>query len=254
MGKLKDGLTSLSNLMKQIDVQTAEVCGEFQRLSTASSDAAGMVTQGYMALLTYLIEHFKKKGQSIDAHKADTVKDLIDPNVIAFVKGIETQRLLARKLLQQRLDYNNSAVKALLPDLQKAKDSAGTVSSMIAKKKKQWLQSKKFKDKIKGYETQLEAVESTAKALYDDIHISTTAAFPKPGDPVFKDAIVATTTVGEMMGRLSEIRASELNDFKKGIAMGAVRTARIKKNRFGDQAAQFKKWSAEADEMETEGS
>jgi hypothetical protein len=253
MGKLKDGLTSLSNLMSQIDTQAIEVCGEFQRLSTASKDAAGMVTEGYIALYMYLFEHFKKKGQSIDAHKMDTVKDLVDPNVVAFIKGIETQRPLAVKLLKERKDYKDNKVADLLANLLKAQESAGNISGMIAKKKKKWLQSKKFKDKIKTYETQLEAMEATAKTMYDEVKMTSTFPFPKPDEPAYKDAIAATTTVDHLVGHVAALKKMQREDFEKANTELSAGTRRIRQTNFAAQVASFKKWAAEADEMEVEG-
>ena len=252
MGKLKDGLTQLSKLMTQIDAQAEEVCGELQRMSTSAQVAAGMVTEGYTTLYLYLFERFQKDGTNVADHKDDTIKQVADSTVAQFIKGIETQRPLAVKLLQQRADYIDKDVKSLLTNLTQVRSNAAVIAAMITKKKKKWLQSKKYKDKLKGYEAKLESMVTTASDMYDEVQMTSTFGFPKASEPVYKDAITANTTVAQLGSRVSALKKMQRDEFDKGANAVSAGARKIRSKNFAAEINAFKKWSAEADEMESE--
>ena len=250
MGKLRDSLTQLSGAMANADKQAEEVCGGFQKLATSASDASQMVTQGYGVLYQYVFEKYKKKGDSIGAHTGDALSTLNDATVSAFIKGIEKQRPVAIKTIGQRQDLINGGVKSLIASLDAVTTKAGEISGVIAKKKTRWLKSKKFKDKMKGYEAQLEATSKTAWDLKSELK-TMIQGFKAPNDDVYTKPITESTTVGELTARTNKIDRTMIASFNAAVDQGARRIR--ERNHFSTQVANIRKWVGEADEMEAEG-
>ena len=108
MGQLKTGITNLYKVLNETGPKLKLLEQAFSVSSDKVQDLGQKCDQGYDVLYLYLVEKFKKAGTTPDAQKAKKLKDIMDTNIAANIKGINQWK----EDLKAKINTLNAALKA----------------------------------------------------------------------------------------------------------------------------------------------
>jgi seryl-tRNA synthetase len=238
--------------LSEIDKQAGDISQKLADLATDVSQTYNVAAEGYDVLFEYINEKVKAKGEKIDTHMKDTIKDFFDSNVASFIKGIEEARGTALKRTKEWSQVADKQGKALLTDLERCQSVADDIGKQIDKKRKKLFQSKKYKDKIKNYEAQLDELRKTAKEQTIHLRDVVLGIAPMREAQIQQLKVAATTTVEEIEKRVSFYTRNGLKELEKAKTDMQSGTKQFRDRNFGAEIALLKKWATEADDMEEE--
>jgi aryl carrier-like protein len=244
MGKLR---SSIDNVVKTADVlekaATSLLDGRKKDIDTFMH-TTDLCRGGAESIYMYLMEKFKKAGSKIDAHQNDTLKDVIDTNIAGMLKELASTQARVALQIGER-DKQQRVGQALKDNVAKLKTDIVAIEGVIAKKKKKWLTSTKYKNKLKGYEDAVADLSVALNGLDKMLPGSTYGKLVKAETWKFTTG----TTVAQIRAACS-IAFNE--DLKMSKSVDEENAKQFRGRGFGKSLAMMKSWVGEADEMESE--
>jgi hypothetical protein len=252
MGQLRAGILGLQKVLLETEPKIKQVEETLSTHSGRISQLCITADEGYNDLYLYLVEKFKKAGSTPDAQGTKTLKEIMDPSIGNFVKGI----IQWKGDLKQAIAGMNTAMGTSKAELLNTIISAGTQSmqlkALAEKKKDKLFKSAKYKDKLKGYLAALDTVLKVLKTYEGNVKGATsrfTDGWVEKNFAVSPDLTVAQVKDRTSMNLNSTMKVYEDN---KAQIDTYVRKWRDEYKSIPGQLATMKKWVDEADAMELE--
>jgi hypothetical protein len=249
MGKLKSALSSLATLADAIEKKGDATLSELQARATSVSQISGRVHGGYELLFMYLKQKALKQGAKIEIWNNSTLQAHMDPKVGEFIHSIEGARGDMGAAFKAYDDTTNLLVQTMGADIDRAKTFAAEITAQIAKKKKKWLQSAKYKAKIAGYETAVTQMAAKLNNLKVDVSSYRKMTEALGARRIAELKITVATPVAVVLKAAQYGLTDELDKIKK--QENGKRLAILLKG-YGKEVAQVRAWVNEADAMEAE--
>lgn len=246
-GKLRSSLIDVSDSLRAVDRQVDAVADDFEKISSNAWQLMQMTAGGIDETYLYINEKLKARGEKYEDHLKEPIAAFADNTVKAFVKGIRDGARQAVRFSKEWQDTGDG-LRAELARLDGALDD---VERMIAKKKKKWFQSKKYKKKLKTYEDALEELRQKSRTIGRALNEAQQNNPPSPRQIQRTLAIGPKSTLKE----LDDLASIEVQNLLKkyGDAKKTAEGSGRKFRQAGDFAGELKilrAWVAEADEME----
>lgn len=254
MGQLRTSIVNLQKMIVNNPIKLDALQKALKPGNTRIEELGRTADQGWDLMFMHLTNKFKKAGSTTSANKGKKLSEVIDPELAKLVKGLDQwkkdMQVVAAKFGK---DYE-SGVKGIETDIAAAAAEAKKVRAVAEKKKSKWLASPKYKAKIKGY---LETIDDIDKIIAKQ-KVDLAKAGGLEFDAKWIDkwfTVKVDMTVGDIEDRAT---MDVQNIMKTYLANQAQADTYVRKWRdeykgMAGQLAAMKKWSDEADEMETEG-
>jgi len=249
MGKLKTSLTALATLADAIEKKGDKVLADLTTRSTTVQKSLERLNGGYELLYMYLKQKAAQQKVQVTAWHKDTLKAHSDPKVASFIQDIEKVR---HELLASFKEWESAAdllTQTLAADINRAMAFVQEIDGQIAKKKKKWLQSAKYKAKIAGYDASLTQLGSKLKTLNVDISTFKTTTQSAGPRKIASLQLTDAKTIDHVFQVAQKGLSDELDRIKK---FDGSKLSKLLKN-YGSEIKQIRTWVAEADTMEAEG-
>jgi hypothetical protein len=253
MGQLRDGILALQKNAINMEPQIAAMEKQQDDYHQRVFEAGKRIGEGLNTLVLYLIQKLKKEGKTLDSEGALPLKSQMDSNVMSFGKGIAQAKTDVKGIIAKLNSEQKAAVGKLQASVDASIASMTKLKSIADKKKAKWLKSAKYKAKIGGYLQALAAIDGIlkkqAEALKAIEGINQNDAWVEKNYKFSQDM-----TLKQVKGLQSIELTSNLKDFEANVN-GVQTRARAFRDEYKNLKGQFalmKKWSEEADEMESE--
>lgn len=163
MGKLKESLANATKLVAALEKPIETMVKKLGVLKDEVSEWKEGSFVGIDELAIYLLEKLKKAGIDFKSVQNSLLKEYSDDNIAHYIKGVQFALDEAGKYHTQLMTLVND--QGFDRSLNTVADLLADIAKQIRKKKKQLIQSKKFKTKINGYDADLEKLETKVAAL-----------------------------------------------------------------------------------------
>lgn len=246
-GRLRSGLIEISNNLRQVEKQVKEAAENFDKISSNAWQLMQMTAGGVDETYLYINQKIKARGEKYEDHLKATVGDFADKNVKAFVKGISDGGRQAAKFSREWSDVGDG----LKTELAKLDGSLDDIEKMIAKKKKKWFKSKKYKNKLKTYEKALDELRNKSRSILATLKEAQADKPPSPRQIKANLDIGPKSTLAELENLAAHSVKQMLKEYsenKKGTE-GRKRKFR-EAGDFGAELNILKEWAKEADAMD----
>jgi len=250
MGKLRSNLDGLTQLVGAVQKRCEAAAQQSDNFATNGQYAFDLIVAGMETLSLYLREKVSKAGKPWDAVKDTPIFSDKDTNVVSFVKGIQDGRQRATKLLAEWTQFCTRELGGMDGDLTRVDALIADLRGVIGKKRKRLLQSKKFKDKIAGYEASLNGIEAAVANIRNSIKRFKQVEYSERALNTLK--IATTSTYGDVDDMAGRQLATLKENIKKEMEHGVYQGKQWRQQHFGSELAMLAKMAAEAEEMEQE--
>ena len=253
MGQLRTSIVNLQKMIVNNPIKLDALQKALKPGNTRIEELGRTADQGWDLMFMHLTNKFKKAGSTTSANKGKKLSEVIDPELAKLVKGLDQwkkdMQVVAAKFGK---DYE-SGVKGIETDIAAAAAEAKKVRAVAEKKKSKWLASPKYKAKIKGY---LETIDDIDKIIAKQ-KVDLAKAGGLEFDAKWIDkwfTVKVDMTVGDIEDRAT---MDVQNIMKTYLANQAQADTYVRKWRdeykgMAGQLAAMKKWTEDADEMESE--
>ncbi|MGE5115492.1 MAG: hypothetical protein ACM3N6_03255 [Betaproteobacteria bacterium] len=253
MGQLR---TSIVNLQKMIVNNPIKLDGLQKALEPGSlriEELSRTADHGWDLMFMHLTNKFKKTGSTTSANAGKKLSEVIDSELATLVKGIDQwKKDLMTLAVKFGKDFDNG-IKAIGTDLDAAAAEAKKLRAVADKKKSKWLASPKYKAKIKGYLAVIDDIEKIIDAQKKDLAKAKGLSFDEAWVNKWF-TVKVDMTVKDIQDRagmdVQNIMKAYLANQKQ--ADSYVRKWRDEYKGMAGQLAAMKKWTEDADEMESE--
>jgi len=244
MGKLKNSIDNVVKTTGTLEKAAGALLEDRARMTQNFLMACDFCRGGADSIYMYLMAKFKKNGEKIDAHKDDTLKDVIDGNIAKMVKELVKGQSRVEKL-KAAGDKNLKVGMAVKANAGKVRNEISSINAIVAKKKKKLLASKKYKTKLKEYEAALADIDSQLEALEKML--------PGKGYGKYVDPKIWKVSASTKVSQIKDATSTSLTmDMKMLPKEDEEHAKKFRGRGFAKSLAQMKKWSSEADDMEKE--
>lgn len=245
MGKLKSSIDNVVKSAGMLEKMAGSLLDERAKLTHNYLISVDFCRGGSESIYMYLMEKFKMDGEKIEDHKKDTLKTVIDANIAKMIKELVSGQSRVVKHLAAG-DKNLQLGKAVKDNVGRVRKDITAINGVISKKKKKWLTSKIYKNKLKGYESAISDLDAQLADLDKNLPGQTYGKYVEP--KVWKISIA--TTVAEIQAGASTYLTA---DIKMRAKDDAAEAKKFRGRGFAKSLQVMKEWVKEADEMEKEG-
>jgi myosin heavy subunit len=245
-GALKKNLEDVTRALKAVSNETEEAADQFDKISSNAWQLMQMTSEGIDELYVYMNEKLKKKKLKFKDNLDRPISDFSDRNIDAFLKGIKDGKKQATRFSKQ-WSAVGEGLKADLARLDKEMDD---IEKIVAKKKKKWYRSRKYKKKVKNYEKTLHTLRKKAASLQSTLRDAMKDDPPSPAQIKRNLSISAKSTLKD----LDTLSSRSIQQFMEQYADLKKETKSHKRKfrqagDFRSELATIRKWVDEADDM-----
>jgi hypothetical protein len=253
MGQLRTSIVNLQKMIVNNPVKLEALQKTLKPINTRIDELGRTADQGWDLISMHLTNKFKKAGSTPAANAGKKLSEVIDPELAKLVKGLDDWK---KDMLALATKYGkdfSDGTKAIGADLAAASVEATKLRAVANKKKSKWLASAKYKAKIKGYLDVIDDLEKLVDAQTKELAKAKGLSFDEAWvnkwftikvDMTVKDLQDRATM--DMQGIMKTYLANQAQ------ADSYVRKWRDEYKGMAGQLAAMKKWTDEADEMESE--
>lgn len=242
MGKLRSAIDNVVKTTGTLEKAAEQLLDGRSAMTDQFMVTLDFCLSGTDTLYMYLTEKFKKAASNIAQQQQATLKDVMDPNVAKMVQEILAARSRLAKKMAER-DKVLAVGKALKTNVEKLLADLAAIQSLIDKKKKKWLLSPQYKNKLKGYETAVADLNTSLTALHKQLPGKGFGSMVNPDKWNFS----AATTVADIYNAASTSLTQDMALTKKE---DDEQAKKFRGRGFGKSLATLKSWIDEADDME----
>lgn len=252
MGKLRDQLNGMNQLIQQISDTSAEVMEQLFDQGVSLKNTYETAFEGCNTLYTYLDEKFRAINETYAQHSKDTlatvVKTLNDTKIITMIQKIDALRVTANKFAQGH-GQALTKLQGCVGDLDRLLVQVKTVAGMIEKKRKKLFQSANYKGKLKIYDNLLDGIKDKVAKLKKEL--------VDPGDPptaamLDNLKLTASMTLEDLEKKTSTFLKSDLKKIADSNGTNQDLLRKVKEAKLPAFVAEIKRWANEADDLEKE--
>jgi hypothetical protein len=244
MGKLRTSIDNVVKTAASLESAAGAYLDERQTLVNNYKHHCEYCRGASETLYMYLSEMYKKGGKKVGDYGKTQLKEVMDANITTMIKEAVSgsARVAKSKADGAKLITAGEGLKGKVTALRS--DLEG-IRAVIARKHKKWLVSKAYKSKLAGYETSVDELDASLKALEKQLPGSGIGKLVKPEDWAFSPA-----------STFAQVRAGTSTDYDGDLALTAAQDEAIAKafrgRGFGKSLGVLKSWLADADGMESE--
>ncbi len=254
MGQTRTSLLSLQKILLESPAVFDQLLATRKVTNNKISELGNTAQEGWNMMFMHLTHKFKAQGQTLDAHKTKTLKQVVDPELLKLIAGLESWRKDMADRAGKASDEFKVGAATLAAQLAAAKMQNDALKKVVEKKKGKLLASAKYKTKMRGYLESIGAVDKLITAQTASMAkakaMSFDTAWVNKWYLVKLDMTVADIANKASMDAQAHMKAY-LDDQKQADAY--VRSWRDEYKGMAGQLASMTSWAQEADGMEAEG-
>lgn len=252
MGKLRTAITDVQHRLAANEEKITQLAETNKANSKQVLAVANTAKEGWDAIYLYLVAKFKKAGSTVADNHDKSLKDVLDQELVTLIKGLEQYRKDLLNLSHKAATDFATGVQAIRSEITAIDTKTKEIRGIAEKKKAKWFASKQYKTKIKGYLSTIDDVEALVKKQ--------SASMDKAKNRAQDDKwvnrnfqVTPAMTVQDIADNNSRTTELAVEDYIKNSEEqdAYVRQWRDEYKGIAGQLATMKKWSDEADEMET---
>lgn len=251
MGKLKTVLGELADRAAETSQASAALGEELVSISTNVGQTYEQLFEGLTSLYIYIVEKLQAEGVPADEGDGVTLLELKDDTIKGYQQSLSDGRQRGIETTRQWAALAANEGEALKQTAREMLDRIADIQGMIERRRKRLLQSKLFKEKINGYEVQLNDLAESVRAIDLEIRGGPLSNGPQTENQFNKLTVTPQTTLADIK-KMVPFADQEHQQALADLQRFQNARKRFRERNMAAELLMIRQWIADAQEMEAE--